>query len=75
MDNNSADGTVEMIKNEFPQVKLIANKENLGFAKANNQAIKQARGEFILLLNPDMRVLPDTLSNMLKWMRELKETL
>ncbi|MBU4454903.1 glycosyltransferase family 2 protein [Patescibacteria group bacterium] len=75
-DNNSQDGTAEMVKNEFSfnGVKLIANAENLGFAKANNQAIKQARGEFILLLNPDMRVvLPDTLSNMVKWMRENKQ--
>ncbi len=76
VDNNSHDGTAEMVKNEFSfnGVKLIANAENLGFAKANNQAIKQARGEFILLLNPDMRVvLPDTLSNMVKWMRENKQ--
>lgn len=75
VDNNSHDGTTEMIKNEFSfnGVKLIANAENLGFAKANNQAIKQARREFILLLNPDMRVLPDTLSNMVKWMRENKQ--
>ncbi len=70
VDNNSGDGTVEMIKKEFIQVKLIANKENLGFAKANNQAIKQARGKFILLLNPDMKVRPDTLAKMVSWMRE-----
>lgn len=73
VDNNSKDGSAEMVRLEFPQVRLTANKENLGFAKANNQAIKQARGEFILLLNPDMRVLPDTLSNMVKWMRENKQ--
>lgn len=92
VDNNSHDGTAEMVKNEFSLngvhpvksgqlagakqfngVKLIANAENLGFAKANNQAIKQARGEFILLLNPDTRVLPDTLSNMVKWMRKNKQ--
>lgn len=87
VDNNSYDGTAEMVKKEFPQVhpvksgqqagakqfngvKLIANAENLGFAKANNQAIKQARGEFILLLNPDMRVFPDTLDKMIKWMQK-----
>ncbi len=58
---------------QFNGVKLIANAENLGFAKANNQAIKQARGDFILLLNPDTRVLPDTLSNMVKWMRGNKQ--
>ncbi|MHB8903724.1 MAG: glycosyltransferase, partial [Patescibacteria group bacterium] len=46
-------------------VKLISNSENLGFAKANNQAIKEATGDFILLLNPDMKVFPDTLNKML----------
>ena len=67
VDNNSHDGTVEMVKKEFPQVRLVANKDNLGFAKANNQAIKYAQGRYILLLNPDMRVFPDTLANMLGW--------
>jgi GT2 family glycosyltransferase len=81
VDNNSSDGSAEMVKNEFPQINLIANQENLGFAKANNQAIKkslqlnsgQAQGDFILLLNPDMKVFPDTLANMVKWMRENKQ--
>lgn len=67
VDNNSKDLSVEMVKTEFPEVKLIANNENLGFAKANNQAIKEASGDFILLLNPDMRVFPDTLENALGW--------
>lgn len=62
VDNNSGDGSVEMIRENFPQVKLIANEENFGFAKANNQAIKEAQGDFILLLNPDMQVFPDTLA-------------
>jgi len=53
VDNNSADSSTEMVKREFPWVKLIENKKNLGFSKANNQAIKQAKGEYILLLNPD----------------------
>ena len=81
VDNNSADRTAGMVKKEFPQVELIANQENLGFAKANNQAIKQsfdnaqdrAKGDFILLLNPDMRVMPGTLEKMVKWMRENKQ--
>jgi len=68
VDNNSLDGSVEMVKEEYPKVKLIANRENLGFAKANNQAIKQASGRYILLLNPDMRVFDDTLSNMVAWL-------
>ncbi|MFH1522879.1 MAG: glycosyltransferase family 2 protein [Patescibacteria group bacterium] len=73
VDNNSSDGSVEMVKKEFPQVKLIVNKENLGFAKANNQAIKKAKGEFILLLNPDMQVFPDTLEKIVKWMKDNKQ--
>lgn len=68
VDNNSQDGTVEMVKQDFPQVKLIANNDNLGFAKANNQAIKEATGEFVLLLNPDMLVAVDTLAKMVAWM-------
>lgn len=73
VDNNSTDGSAEMVAREFPQIKLIANQDNLGFARANNQAIKQAQGEFVLLLNPDMRVFPDTLTNMINWMRENKQ--
>lgn len=53
VDNGSIDGSVSAIKSLFPWVKLIVNKENLGFARANNQAIKLAQGEFILLLNSD----------------------
>jgi hypothetical protein len=67
VDNNSNDGSVEMVKNEFPTVKLIVNSENLGFAKANNQAIKLATGNYILLLNPDMKVYPDTLAKMIQF--------
>ena len=111
VDNNSEDGSAEMVAKEFPEVnpvrnssgafppahpscqggigeageakeqrgiisngvKLIANSDNLGFAKANNQAIGQAQGDFILFLNPDMRVFPDTLKNMVEWMRENKQ--
>lgn len=73
VDNSSADGSAEMVKGEFPQIKLIANQDNRGFARANNQAIKQAQGDFILLLNPDMRVFPDTLTSMINWMRENKQ--
>jgi len=68
VDNNSADGSVEMVKKYYPKVKVIANQENLGFAKANNQAIKRASGKYILLLNPDMRVFDDTLARMFSWM-------
>lgn len=67
VDNNSGDGSVEMIRESFSEVKLIANSDNLGFAKANNQAIKEASGDFILLLNPDMKVFSDTLENSLNF--------
>jgi GT2 family glycosyltransferase len=67
VDNNSGEGSVEMIKTEFPQVHLIANPDNRGFAVANNQAIRLAQGNFILLLNPDMQVESDTLIKILDW--------
>ena len=67
VDNNSEDGTVEMIKTEFPQVILINNADNLGFAKANNQALKIAQGNYVLLLNPDMLLNIDSLEKSLAW--------
>ncbi len=57
VDNHSSDGSVAMVKNKFPKVHLIENQENAGFSKANNQGLKQALGEFMLLLNPDT-ILP-----------------
>lgn len=56
VDNNSSDGSVEFLRPLFPQVHFIANKDNIGYAKANNQAIRMAKGEYILLLNPDTLV-------------------
>lgn len=68
VDNNSVDGSVPMVKQKFPEVILIDNKENLGFAKANNQAIRQSRGEFVLLLNPDTVVEETTFSKVIDFM-------
>lgn len=59
-DNGSKDGSIEMIKAEFPGVKLLENNGNLGFAKGNNIAIRQATGRYILLLNSDTEVKPDS---------------
>ena len=73
IDNQSKDGTVEMLRKEFPQVNVIANNYNAGFSKANNQGIKIAKGDFVLLLNPDMRVNKGTLEGMVKWMKEHPE--
>jgi GT2 family glycosyltransferase len=60
VDNNSVDGSVAMVRARFPEVILLENKHNPGFAKANNQAIRQAQGEYVLLLNPDTVVEEDT---------------
>lgn len=68
VDNNSEDGSVEMIKNEFPDVFLIANSVNSGFSAANNQAIRKSQGRFILLLNPDTIVEKDTFSKCISFM-------
>jgi len=73
VDNNSSDGTVEMVRRDFSQVSLIKNTDNAGFAKANNQAIGKTKGKYILLLNPDMKVLPGTLEGMVRWMEEHQE--
>ncbi|GAB6278961.1 MAG: glycosyltransferase [Lentimicrobium sp.] len=68
VDNNSVDGSLKMLKEKFPEVNVIANKENLGFAKANNQAIHRAHGEYILLLNPDTVVAEDTFEKTVAFM-------
>jgi GT2 family glycosyltransferase len=59
VDNNSVDGSVEMVRRRFPEVTLLVNPRNLGFSKANNQAIREAKGEYVLLLNPDTVVEED----------------
>ncbi|OGC23694.1 hypothetical protein A2291_04245 [candidate division WOR-1 bacterium RIFOXYB2_FULL_42_35] len=69
-DNASSDGSQAMVTEKFPQVKLIANKENLGFTKANNLAIEQSQGKYVLILNPDTEVLPGALTTMVKFMEE-----
>ncbi len=68
VDNNSVDGSVQMLKEKFPEYVLIENKDNVGFAKANNQAMRIAKGEYILLLNPDTVVEEDTFSKCIEFM-------
>ena len=60
VDNHSVDGSIEMLKEKFPEVQLIENKKNVGFSVANNQAMQIAQGEYFLLLNPDTVVQEDT---------------
>ena len=68
VDNNSVDGSLRMLAQKFPEVKVIANKENVGFSRANNQAIRISTGEYVLLLNPDTVVEDDTFSKCLAFM-------
>lgn len=68
VDNASRDDSVQAIQKAYPQVQLIANRDNTGFAKANNQGIKVAKGRYILLLNSDTMVHPDTLHTMVGFM-------
>lgn len=68
VDNNSVDGSCQMVEEKFPEVKLIANAENVGFSKANNQAIYIAQGEYILLLNPDTVVEEDCFTKIVAFM-------
>lgn len=71
VDNGSTDGSSQFLKKKFPQVKLILNKENLGFTKANNQGIKVAKGEYILLLNSDTYLIENSLKNLVEKARSL----
>ena len=68
VDNNSVDNSLTMIRQKFPQVHLIANTENVGFARANNQAIRISTGEYVLLLNPDTVVEQDTFEKCIRFM-------
>ena len=68
VDNHSSDDSVTYLEPRFPDVHFIANKENLGFARANNQAIRQSQAEYVLLLNPDTVVYENTLRDSLAFM-------
>ncbi|WP_458627348.1 glycosyltransferase family 2 protein [Winogradskyella sp. PC D3.3] len=65
VDNNSSDDSCAMVKEQFPSVKLIANKENLGFSKGNNIGVAQAKGDYLCILNPDTVVAEDTFTKLL----------
>jgi len=74
VDNNSVDGSASMVQEKFPSVKLIRNDENLGFSVANNQAIRESCGRYVLLLNPDTVIEEDTLEKCLGYMDEHPKT-
>src|SRR6266550_6546918 len=65
IDNASSDGSAEAVRAQFPTVRVIANQENLGFPKANNQALPLVRGEHVFFLNPDSELQPGTLERMI----------
>lgn len=69
VDNNSQDGTVEMLRDEFPQVRLIVNDHNAGFTRPTNQALRASTGRFALLLNNDTIILPNALDCLVQFMR------
>lgn len=68
VDNHSVDASCKMVREHFPDVVLIENDENVGFSKANNQAIEQVQGEYVLLLNPDTVVREDTFTKCIEFM-------
>ena len=68
VDNASSDGSAEMVRHDFPWVRLLANDENVGFGRANNQAMRVARGEYFFLLNSDTLLSDDSLEKMVRWM-------
>jgi len=68
-DNGSTDGSVDAIRQKFPVVKIVENGKNIGFGAANNSALPLATGEFLLFLNPDMRVEEGSLKKMIDWMQ------
>ncbi|MGV3696270.1 glycosyltransferase family 2 protein [Flavobacterium sp.] len=73
IDNNSSDDSCEMMKQRFPQINLIENKENSGFPKGNNIAVKQAKGEYLCILNPDTVVGEDTFEKVLAFAKSKTE--
>jgi len=72
-DNDSTDGTIEMVRARFPEVKLIDNGVNLGFPKANNKVIKVSKGRYVILLNPDTVVTPGSFATLVKFMDDHPE--
>lgn len=73
VDNDSVDGSCQMVSEKFPEIELISNNKNTGFSKANNQAIRIAKGEYVLLLNPDTVVEEDSFLKIINFMDQHPE--
>ncbi len=73
VDNNSGDGSVEMVRESFPQVKLIASDKNLGHHKGNNLGIKNSSGKYVVILNTDIALMDNALEKMFQFMEENPE--
>ena len=70
VDNHSSDGTGQLVRQHFHQIRLIENPQNLGFARAVNQAFRESRGNLLLLLNPDIQTLPGAIERMAAYLRD-----
>jgi N-acetylglucosaminyl-diphospho-decaprenol L-rhamnosyltransferase len=73
VDNASSDGSAKMVRERFPAVRLIANPDNVGFARANNQALRESTGTYVLLLNPDTEVQPGAVAVLVSFMDQHPE--
>lgn len=74
VDNCSQDGSVDMVDHDFPEVRLIRNESNGGFARGTNQGIHASHGKYVLLLNPDTLIVGNAIDEMLRWMKTHPET-
>ncbi len=73
VDNAGTDGTVDFIKEKYPQIALISNTKNMGFAYANNQGVRRAKGKYLFFLNPDTIIKPDAVEKMLAFLEQNKD--
>lgn len=74
VDSYSSDNSIVLAKKIFPKLNYILNKENIGFTKSNNQALRKIINEYILILNPDTKIFPGTLSSVINYMKEHQDT-
>jgi GT2 family glycosyltransferase len=70
VDNASQDGSAEMVRRDFPEFRLVENPQNLGFARGNNHALSLSHGEYVLLMNPDVILEPDTVRGLMAFAQE-----